>query len=159
VTPVYARVGRKLVESLPHETVVRDPSALERFPIRPRGYREAIARALANEEHMTVAPRWSDAFSAPAAVDVGSVRWTSSDAGRDRRAAGVARGRRYAGSSTLSIAWMTPFEAKTSVAMMRESFTKNAPPLPEMRVNCPFSMRIRDELVTSAASRRPLATW
>jgi uncharacterized protein YbjT (DUF2867 family) len=64
VTPVYARVGRKLVESLPHETVVRDPSALERFPIRPRGYREAIARALANEEHVTVATRWSDAFSA-----------------------------------------------------------------------------------------------
>ncbi|HET7758525.1 MAG TPA: SDR family oxidoreductase [Gaiellaceae bacterium] len=64
VTPVYARVGRKLVESLPHETVVRDPSALERFPVRPRGYREAIARALANEDHLTVETRWSDAFSA-----------------------------------------------------------------------------------------------
>lgn len=47
VTPLYARVGRKLVESLPHETVVQDASALERFSIRPRGYREAIARALA----------------------------------------------------------------------------------------------------------------
>jgi len=64
VTPVYARVGRKLVESLPHETVVHDASALERFPIRPRGYREAIARALANEERETVETRWSDAFSA-----------------------------------------------------------------------------------------------
>jgi uncharacterized protein YbjT (DUF2867 family)/ligand-binding SRPBCC domain-containing protein len=64
VTPVYARVGRKLVESLPNETVVHDPSALERFPIRPRGYREAIARALLNEEHETVETRWSDAFSA-----------------------------------------------------------------------------------------------
>ena len=39
VTPVYARVGRKLVESLPHETVVHDRRALEVFPIRPRGYR------------------------------------------------------------------------------------------------------------------------
>ena len=48
VTPVYARVGRKLIESLPNETVVRDPSALEHFRIRPRGYREAIARALVN---------------------------------------------------------------------------------------------------------------
>ncbi len=47
VTPVHARVGRKLVASLPHETVVRDPSALARFPIRPCGYREAIERALA----------------------------------------------------------------------------------------------------------------
>jgi len=64
VTPVYARVGRKLVESLPHETVVHDPGALERFPIRPRGYREAIARALSNEERATVETRWSDAFSA-----------------------------------------------------------------------------------------------
>ncbi|HZD87578.1 MAG TPA: SDR family oxidoreductase [Gaiellaceae bacterium] len=68
VTPVYARIGRKLVESLPHETVVRDPSALERFPIRPRGYREAIARALRNEEHETVETRWSDAFSAGGAT-------------------------------------------------------------------------------------------
>jgi uncharacterized protein YbjT (DUF2867 family) len=61
VTPVYARVGRKLVESLPHETVVRDGAALERFGIRPRGYREAIARALGNENRMIPATRWSDA--------------------------------------------------------------------------------------------------
>ena len=66
VTPVYARVGRKLVESLPHETVVHDPSALERFPIRPRGYREAIARALRNEDHELAETRWSDALSSGA---------------------------------------------------------------------------------------------
>ncbi|HSC51466.1 MAG TPA: SDR family oxidoreductase [Gaiellaceae bacterium] len=71
VTPVYARVGRKLVESLPHETVVHDPSALERFPIRPRSYREAIARALSNEERETAETRWSDAFSA-----AGRSSWT-----------------------------------------------------------------------------------
>ena len=64
VTPVYARVGRKLIESLPHETVVRDPSALERFPIRPRGYREAIARALLKEDREVAETRWSDALSA-----------------------------------------------------------------------------------------------
>jgi uncharacterized protein YbjT (DUF2867 family) len=63
VTPVYARVGRKLIESMPHETIVRDPSALERFPIRPRGYREAIARALLNEDRELAATRWSDALS------------------------------------------------------------------------------------------------
>jgi uncharacterized protein YbjT (DUF2867 family) len=63
VTPVYARVGRKLIESLPHETIVRDPSALERFTIRPRGYREAIARALLNEDRELAETRWSDAFS------------------------------------------------------------------------------------------------
>jgi uncharacterized protein YbjT (DUF2867 family) len=63
VTPVYARVGRKLVESLPYETVVHDPRALVRFPIRPRGYREAIARALLNEDRAFAETRWSDALS------------------------------------------------------------------------------------------------
>ena len=32
VTPVYARVGRKLIDSLPHETVVRSASAVQRLP-------------------------------------------------------------------------------------------------------------------------------
>ena len=63
VTPLNARIGRTLIESLPHETVVRDPRALERFSIRPRGYREAIARALVNEDQEFAATRWSDAFS------------------------------------------------------------------------------------------------
>jgi uncharacterized protein YbjT (DUF2867 family) len=75
VTPVYARIGRKLVESLPHETVVLDPAALERFPIRPRGYREAIGRALRNEDEEIARTRWSDALSSggssrPAAATV-----------------------------------------------------------------------------------------
>ena len=64
VTPVYARVGRTLIESLPNETVVRDPIALERFPIQPRGYREAITRALVNEDREFAETRWSDALSA-----------------------------------------------------------------------------------------------
>ena len=66
VTPVYARIGRKLIDSLPHETVVRDTSALRAFPIRPRGYREAIARALANEDREFAETRWSDAVSSAA---------------------------------------------------------------------------------------------
>jgi uncharacterized protein YbjT (DUF2867 family) len=63
VTPVYARVGRELVEGLRNETVVRDPSALELFRVRPRGAREAIARALVNEDRDFAATRWSDALS------------------------------------------------------------------------------------------------
>jgi uncharacterized protein YbjT (DUF2867 family) len=66
VTPVYARVGRKLIESLPHETIVRDRVALERFPIQPRGFREAIERALENEDRAVAETRWSDALSAGA---------------------------------------------------------------------------------------------
>ncbi|MGE5278276.1 MAG: SDR family oxidoreductase [Acidobacteriota bacterium] len=63
VTPLYARVGRKLVESLRNPTVVRDPSALAAFPVRPRGVREAIAAALVNEEEDYARTRWSDAVS------------------------------------------------------------------------------------------------
>lgn len=63
VTPLYARVGRKLVDSLRNPTVVRDPVALEAFRVRPRGASEAIARALANEDEAFARTRWSDAVS------------------------------------------------------------------------------------------------
>ena len=63
VTPLYARVGRKLLESLRHDTVVRDRRALEDFSVRPRGLGEAIQRALANEDADFAATRWSDALS------------------------------------------------------------------------------------------------
>ncbi len=63
VTPVYARVGRKLIEGVRNPTVVRDNRALKAFSVRPRGVREAIARALANEESDFAETRWSDALS------------------------------------------------------------------------------------------------
>ncbi len=47
VTPVHARVGRQIVDSLRNSTVVHDPSAMEVFSVRPVGMRQAIARALA----------------------------------------------------------------------------------------------------------------
>ena len=46
VTPVYARVGRNLIESIHHPTVVQDDSAQKVFGIRPIGVTEAIRRAL-----------------------------------------------------------------------------------------------------------------
>ncbi|MBI5085679.1 MAG: SDR family oxidoreductase [Acidobacteria bacterium] len=46
VTPLYARVGRKLIDSIRHATVVEDQSASTEFRIRPCGFREAIAAAL-----------------------------------------------------------------------------------------------------------------
>jgi uncharacterized protein YbjT (DUF2867 family) len=64
VTPVYARVGRKLIEGLRNPTVVEDRSASEVFSIRPRGLREALARALSNEDRDFAESRWSDALSA-----------------------------------------------------------------------------------------------
>ena len=63
VTPVYARIGRKLVDSLRHPTLVRDTAALGAFGIKPRGLREAIARALVNEDREFAETRWSDATS------------------------------------------------------------------------------------------------
>jgi uncharacterized protein YbjT (DUF2867 family) len=63
VTPLYARVGRKLIESIVHPTVVRDDSALTTFAVRPVGVEEAVRRALASEERQFVATRWSDALS------------------------------------------------------------------------------------------------
>ncbi|MFZ2643747.1 MAG: SDR family oxidoreductase [Verrucomicrobiia bacterium] len=68
VTPLYARVGRKLVDSLRHPTVVRDDSAQRLFPITPIGVREAIARALRNEDSSIAQTRWSDALSAAASA-------------------------------------------------------------------------------------------
>jgi len=67
VTPLYARVGRKLVDSLRHPTVVRDDSAKRLFSIRPVGVREAIARALRNEDSRFAQTRWSDAMSTASA--------------------------------------------------------------------------------------------
>jgi uncharacterized protein YbjT (DUF2867 family) len=63
VTPLYARVGRKLIESIKHPTVVRDPAALQVFPVRPRGMRDAIALAIRNEERELAESRWYDALS------------------------------------------------------------------------------------------------
>jgi len=63
VTPIYARVGRVLINSIRHPTVVRDPAALQTFAIRPRGVREATASALQNEEREFAETRWSDSLS------------------------------------------------------------------------------------------------
>jgi uncharacterized protein YbjT (DUF2867 family) len=64
VSPIYARVGRELIAGLRNETVVRDGRALQDFPIQPRRIRQALQRALTNEDSTFAATRWSDALSA-----------------------------------------------------------------------------------------------
>ena len=64
VTPLYARVGRKLIASIRNATVVRDARALDVFPVRPRGLREAIARAIDAADGPAGANRWTDSASA-----------------------------------------------------------------------------------------------
>ena len=63
VSPVYAQVGRELIDGVRNETVVHDDRALRDFSVRPRGIREVLARALVNEDLGFAATRWSDALS------------------------------------------------------------------------------------------------
>lgn len=63
VTPLYARIGRAIIESIVHVTVVRDHAALTTFRVRPMGIDQAIQRALAHEEKHFSETRWSDAIS------------------------------------------------------------------------------------------------
>jgi uncharacterized protein YbjT (DUF2867 family) len=61
ITPLYAQVGRKLVDGVRNETLVSDDAASRDFDIAPRGVREAIERALSFEDQEFAATRWSDA--------------------------------------------------------------------------------------------------
>jgi uncharacterized protein YbjT (DUF2867 family) len=63
VTPIYARVGRELIEGLKTRSVVTNPAALEVFTVTPVGLREAISRALRYEDRTFALTRWSDARS------------------------------------------------------------------------------------------------
>lgn len=63
VTPLYARVGRALIDSICHETIVTDDRASHDFDIEPMSVKQAIARAFETEESGFVETRWSDAIS------------------------------------------------------------------------------------------------
>jgi len=66
ITPLYARVGRALIDGVRNPTVVRDARALQVFAVRPRGVHDAIARAVKNEDREFASTRWSDALSSVA---------------------------------------------------------------------------------------------
>jgi uncharacterized protein YbjT (DUF2867 family) len=88
VTPIYARIGRKLVDSMRNPTLVQNPSALKMFDIRPRGLKDAIKRAL-NKENIEFAETcWSDALSS---------------SGKTRSWGGVRFGTRLVDSRTLRV--------------------------------------------------------
>jgi uncharacterized protein YbjT (DUF2867 family) len=93
VTPLYARVGRVLVESICHETVVHDDRARHDFAVEPMGVREALENALANEDSEFAETRWSDAMSA-----------AGTDPGLFASYGGVRRGRRLVDSRQCEVA-------------------------------------------------------
>lgn len=88
VTPLYARVGRKLIDSIQHATIIRDSAAADTFAIRPLGVREAMALALKNEDKEFAETRWSDPLSS---------------GGRQRTWGGVRFGNRLVDSRSIRI--------------------------------------------------------
>jgi uncharacterized protein YbjT (DUF2867 family) len=87
LTPVYGRVAAEMVDSLRNETIVESTAADDAFPVRPRGLRAAIERALVNEDHEFAQTRWSDALPAE----------------RPRRWGGLAFGRRRVASQAVDV--------------------------------------------------------
>ena len=74
VTPLYARIGRSLIESTRHPTVVEDPGpAAQLFDVKPIGMGAAIAAALAQEDAQPVAPE-ELAIAAPARPPLAGIR-------------------------------------------------------------------------------------
>ena len=62
-TPVYARVGRKLIEGVRNPTVVTNDEAMRAFDIHPMDLAGAISRAVSNEDRKFAMTSWSDAIS------------------------------------------------------------------------------------------------
>jgi len=75
VTPVYARIGKKLVESIRYPTLVRDDSALKQFTVKPMGVRKAIERALVKEDQDFAQTHWSSALSSVGENPYGGQRY------------------------------------------------------------------------------------
>ena len=72
VTPVYARIGRKLIDSLRHASVVETRPPPATFDVEPVGVKEAIATAIRNEDREFAETRWSDALSSSGRQTVGT---------------------------------------------------------------------------------------
>ncbi len=100
VTPLYARVGRKLVESLRNPTLVSSNLTDKYFTVVPRSTKMAIFRALVNEDEQFAVTRWSDSVSS---------------AGKPKSWGGVRFGSRLVDSRTQQIA-VGPQEAFRPIA-------------------------------------------
>jgi len=63
VTPIFAQVGRKLIDSISIASIVTSSEASRLFRVRPMGVDDAIRQALAEEDQDFVQTHWSDAVS------------------------------------------------------------------------------------------------
>lgn len=89
VTPLYARVGRKLIDSLKNPTIITNNDARDKFPdITVEDLETAVAETISKEEHESRQIRWSDAIGSK---------------GLRRQWAGVRFGNRIVDSHSLDI--------------------------------------------------------
>ena len=77
VTPLFARVGRKLIDSIRVASVVEDDRALRDFTVRPINLTEAIRQARDEEDQAFRETHWSDALSTSASAHYGGKRFGS----------------------------------------------------------------------------------
>ena len=63
ITPVYARVGRKLIASITESSIILDVKLSSIFSISPLGLKASIRQSLISEDSTIQHLRWSDALS------------------------------------------------------------------------------------------------
>lgn len=63
ITPIYARIGRKLIESIYNDTKVTYTQYLKLFSVRPIGFLEALKKCIDQEKNKDLETKWSDAES------------------------------------------------------------------------------------------------
>lgn len=77
VTPLFARVGRKLIDSIRVASVVGDDKALRDFSVQPMDVSESIRRARDEEDQAFRETHWSDALSTTKSANYGGKRFGS----------------------------------------------------------------------------------
>ena len=86
VTPLPVNIARPLVDSLKHEVIVHDETALERFAVEPIGFRESVEFAVTTADDLRAPTRWSDAeASTPARPMAADPAWSGGTVFEDRR--------------------------------------------------------------------------
>ena len=62
VTPVYSRVGRKLIDSLTTDSIITDPLPSNSYPVKPINVEKSILLSLNNNNDI-IESRWNDSIS------------------------------------------------------------------------------------------------
>lgn len=63
ITPIYSRIGKKLIEGVKNSTILENNISNETFNIKPIGIEESIKKALEQEDNNFSNTYWADAVS------------------------------------------------------------------------------------------------